>query len=263
MENISKSYGEKILFTDISFSIADKQRIGIIGVNGTGKSTLLKIIAGMEEADQGKVIHANGFRVQYLAQNPLFDHQSTVLENVFLGDSPLMQLLREYEQSIAELEADPLNEQKQGRLLSLQQRMDAMNAWEASTQAKAVLTRLGIQNYHQSVSQLSGGQRKRVAMASALIHPADLLILDEPTNHIDNETVEWLEEYLSRFNGALLLVTHDRYFLNRVTNRMIELDRGKLYSYTGNYEYFLEKNQNEKRGNLLRNQSVKIFLDEN
>lgn len=261
VENLSKSYGEKVLFDNISFHIAEQQRIGLIGVNGTGKSSLLKIIAGLDTADSGKVIHASRFHVEYLPQNPSFDEDSSVLEQVFYGDSPLIQLLREYEQALADLELAAHDEKKQARLFSVQSKMDAADAWESNTQAKMILTRLGLHDFTQKVSELSGGQRKRVAMARALIQPADLLILDEPTNHIDNETVEWLEEHLSRYKGALLLVTHDRYFLDRVTNRTFELDGGKLYSYEGNYATFLEKKaereENEaaaesKRQNLLR-----------
>lgn len=261
VENLSKEYGEKVLFDQISFHIAEQERIGLIGVNGTGKSSLLAILAGKETPDSGKVMHANSFRVEYLPQNPAFDENSTVLEQVFYGDSPLIQLLREYEQALADLQKAPDDTARQERLITLQNRMDAQDAWESSTQAKTVLTRLGIHDFSQKVSELSGGQRKRVAMARALIQPADLLILDEPTNHIDSETVEWLEEYLSRYKGALLLVTHDRYFLDRVTNRIFELDGGKLYAYEGNYATFLEKKaermENEaaaesKRQNLLR-----------
>ena len=261
VENLSKGYGEKVLFDNISFHIAEQQRIGLIGVNGTGKSSLLKIIAGLDTADSGKVVHANHFRVEYLPQNPSFEEDSSVLDQVFYGDSPLIQLLREYEQAVADLQSAPDDEKKQARMFSVQTRMDAADAWESNTQAKMILTQLGLHDFSQQVGELSGGQRKRVAMARALIQPADLLILDEPTNHIDNETVEWLEEYLSRYKGALLLVTHDRYFLDRVTNRTFELDGGKLYSYEGNYATFLEKKaereENEaaaesKRQNLLR-----------
>lgn len=261
VENLSKSYGEKRLFENISFHIAEQQRIGLIGVNGTGKSSLLKIIAGLDTPDSGKIIHANRFVVEYLPQNPSFDEDSNVLDQVFYGDSPLIQLLRDYEMALADLQESPLDEKKQARVLALQGRMDAADAWESNTQAKMILTQLGIHDFSQPIRELSGGQRKRVAMARALIQPADLLILDEPTNHIDNETVEWLEEYLSRYKGALLLVTHDRYFLDRVTNRTFELDRGQLYSYEGNYATFLEKKaereENEaaaesKRQNLLR-----------
>ncbi|WNC16803.1 ABC-F family ATP-binding cassette domain-containing protein [Brevibacillus brevis] len=261
VENLSKSYGEKVLFDHISFHIAEQQRIGLIGVNGTGKSSLLKIITGLEAPDSGKIVHANRFHVEYLPQNPGFAEDSSVLDQVFYGDSPLMQLLREYEAALADLQSSPDDEQKQKRVFALQSKMDAADAWESNTQAKMILTQLGIRDFTQKVSELSGGQRKRVAMARALITPADLLILDEPTNHIDNETVEWLEEYLARYKGALLLVTHDRYFLDRVTNRTFELDKGKLYSYEGNYATFLEKKaereENEaaaesKRQNLLR-----------
>ncbi len=261
VEGVSKSFGEKVLFQDISFAIPEGQRIGVIGVNGTGKSTLLKIIAGKETADSGKVIHPGQYRIEYLPQTPEFDQTSTVLDQVFYGDSPLMRAIRGYEKAVLELAQDPHNEQKQRQLLHFQQQMDASDAWDANTQAKSILTRLGITQFQQAVGELSGGQRKRVAMARALIQPADLLILDEPTNHIDNETVEWLEEYLSRFKGSLLLVTHDRYFLDRVTNRILEIDRGKLYSYEGNYSVFLEKKaereeqeaaSESKRQNLLR-----------
>lgn len=261
VEQLSKSYGEKVLFDDISFHIAESQRIGLIGINGTGKSSLLQIIAGLETADSGKIVHANRFQSVYLPQNPVFDERGTVLEQVFHGDSPLMQVLRDYELALANLEASSEDERRQKHLFAVQQRMDALNAWDAGTNAKTVLTRLGITNFQQPIGQLSGGQKKRVAMARALIQPADLLILDEPTNHIDNETVEWLEQYLARYKGALLMVTHDRYFLDRVTNRTFELDRGKLYSYEGNYASFLEKkaereereqSMESKRQNLLR-----------
>ncbi|MCY9692982.1 ABC-F family ATP-binding cassette domain-containing protein [Paenibacillus alginolyticus] len=259
--NITKTFGDKVLFDDISFTVNEKQRIGLIGVNGTGKSTLLKLLAGLETADRGKLVHANHFRVEYLPQNPEFDPNSTVLEQVFHGDTPLMKTLRDYELALADLELDASNVKKQTRLFSAQSRMDEQGAWEASTLAKTVLMKLGISEFDKPVGQLSGGQRKRVAMARVLIQPADLLILDEPTNHIDNETAIWLEEFLSKWRGALLLVTHDRYFLERVTSRILELDRGKIYSYEGNYEWFLEKkaermeseaSSEDKRQNLLR-----------
>lgn len=261
VEDLYKSYGEKVLFDGIHFQINEKERIGLVGVNGTGKSTLLKIMAGLESTERGKLIHANHFHVEYLPQNPSFDSDSTVLEQVFYGDTPMMQALREYEWALAELQRAPEDEKRQTKLFAAQQRMDATGAWDASTTAKTVLTRLGIRDFGQKVGTLSGGQRKRVAMARALIQPADLLILDEPTNHIDHETVQWLEEFLAKWRGALLLVTHDRYFLDRVTNRIFELDRGKLYSYEGNYAAFLEKKaerlereaaEEDKRQNLLR-----------
>lgn len=261
VEQLTKTYGEKVLFDQIDFQINEKERIGLVGVNGTGKSTLLRILAGEEPIEQGKLIHSNQFHVEYLPQQPEFDPESTVLEQVFHGNSPLMQTLREYEWALAELDLYPNDEKKLAKLFEAQQRMDALQAWDANTTAKTVLTQLGIREFGRKVGTLSGGQRKRVAMARALITPADLLILDEPTNHIDHETVEWLEEFLSKWKGSLLLVTHDRYFLDRVTNRIFELDRGKLFSYEGNYASFLEKKadrlereaaEEDKRQNLLR-----------
>ncbi|GIP32689.1 ABC-F family ATP-binding cassette domain-containing protein [Paenibacillus sp. J2TS4] len=260
-EHLSKSYGDKILFNKIGFTISEKQRIGLIGVNGTGKSTLLKIVSGLEAADEGEVIHARQFRVEYLPQNPEFDEEITVLDYLYKGDNPIMQAVRDYEGALYELEQNPEAEASQKRLFQAQARMDSTNAWEAGTQAKTILTRLGISEFHKPASLLSGGQRKRVALAAALIQPADLLILDEPTNHIDNETVEWLEEYLTKYRGALLLVTHDRYFLDRVTDTIFEISQGKLYSYEGNYAVYLEKKADRqeqeasseaKRQNLLR-----------
>ncbi|MDP7977858.1 ABC-F family ATP-binding cassette domain-containing protein [Bacillus sp. WLY-B-L8] len=261
VENVSKSYGDKPLFNGLSFSIAEGQRAGIIGVNGTGKSTLLKIIAGAEIPDTGEMTHTRGYTISYLSQQPDFKENLTVLEQVFHGDTPLIRLLREYEQTLLNLEKNPTSEKAQESLFAVQQRMDAMNAWEANANAKSLLTKLGITDFSAEVGNLSGGQKKRIAMAQCFIQTPDLLILDEPTNHLDHETVEWLEEYLSRYTGSVLLVTHDRYFLNRVTNRIFELDNGKLYSYEGNYGAFLEAKalreeqeiaQEAKRQNLYR-----------
>lgn len=261
VEELTKSYGDKVLFDRISFAVAEKQRIGLIGVNGTGKSTLLKVVAGLDSAEAGQVLHSRNYRVEYLPQNPVFDESSSVLDYLFKGDSPAMRAVRQYESALYALEAAPDDEAKQNGLFQAQAQMDAASAWDAGTQAKTILSKLGIREYTRAISLLSGGQRKRVALAGALIQPADLLILDEPTNHIDNETVEWLEEYLSKMGSALLLVTHDRYFLDRVTNRIFELTRGKLYEYEGNYAFYLEKkadreereaSMEEKRKNLLR-----------
>ncbi|MEI4802132.1 ABC-F family ATP-binding cassette domain-containing protein [Bacillus sp. NPDC077411] len=261
VENVSKSYGDKPLFNGLSFSITEGQRAGIIGVNGTGKSTLLKIIAGAEIPDTGEMTHTRGYTISYLSQQPDFKENLTVLEQVFHGDTPLIRLLREYEQTLLNLEKNPASEKAQEALFAVQQRMDAMNAWEANANAKSLLTKLGITDFSAEVGNLSGGQKKRVAMAQCFIQTPDLLILDEPTNHLDHETVEWLEEYLSRYTGSVLLVTHDRYFLDRVTNRIFELDNGKLYSYEGNYGAFLEAKalreeqemaQEAKRQNLYR-----------
>ncbi|MGM0806563.1 MAG: ABC-F family ATP-binding cassette domain-containing protein [Bacillota bacterium] len=261
VENLYKTYGEKTLFDDITFSISDKQRIGLIGPNGTGKSSLLKAIAGFEPAERGTLSHANTFQIEYVAQEPELNEELSVLDQIYFGDSLIMKTMREYEQALLDLESDPSNEKKLKRLMNSQQKMDENEAWEANTIAKTVLTKLGLRDFSRQVKHLSGGQKKRVAIAKALIQPADLLILDEPTNHLDNETVEWLETFLGNYKGALLMVTHDRYFLNRVTNNIFELDNGKLYVYEGNYETYLEKKaereeialQNEdKRQNTLR-----------
>ena len=261
VENLSKSFGDKTLFNNITFSVAEKQRIGIIGVNGTGKSTLLKILAGIEPSDAGDIVKPKSYNIEYLAQNPEFEGNGTILDEIFYGDTPLIRLLKKYEEALIALQKDPLNERKQDTLFKLQQEMDAMNAWDANTQAKSILTKLGLEDHSQNVGQLSGGQKKRVAIARSLIQPADLLILDEPTNHLDIETIEWLEEYITRYPGAILLITHDRYFLDRVTNGIFELEQGNLYSYEGNYSTFLEAKaireeieaaNEDKRQNLLR-----------
>lgn len=261
VENLYKTYGEKVLFDHISFTISEKQRIGLIGVNGTGKSTLLKIIACLESPEEGQITTSNSFRVQYLPQDPTLDDELTVLDQIYYGDSDIMRVLRDYEQALNELETDLSNATKQKRLTVMQQKMDEQGAWDAMTSAKTVLSRLGVTDYSRAIKELSGGQKKRVALAQALIQPADLLILDEPTNHLDHGTIEWLEGYLSQSHITLLVVTHDRYFLNRVANRILELDQGKLYSYEGNYEVFLEKKaereeqalaSESKRQNLLR-----------
>ncbi len=240
VENLGKSYGEKTLFRHLSFTIKEQERIGIIGINGTGKSTLLKIIAGAEAADEGQITHSKDYTIGYLSQHPDFQEHFTVLEQVFHRDTPLIRLLRDYELALAELTKHPLDEKRQERLFFCQQQMDAMNAWEANANAKAILTKLGIDDMTKRIGELSGGQKRRVALAQALIEAPDLLILDEPTNHLDYEAIRWLEEYLARYQGAVLFVTHDRYFLDRVTNRIFELDRGTLYTYTGNYASFLE-----------------------
>lgn len=263
IENLAKSYGDKVLFKNITFGIDEGEKIGLIGVNGTGKSTFLKVIAGLETPDAGKIIMGNSVQIAYLPQNPEFDAEATVLEQVFKGNAPEMKLLREYEQVLNQVQKQPSNSIWEKRLLSLTEQMDASNVWQLESDAKTILTKLGIADYSALVTTLSGGQRRRVVLASALINPADLLILDEPTNHIDNETVVWLEQYLAKRKGALLMVTHDRYFLDRVTNRIIEFDKGNMYSYEGNYSKFLEmkvereeqeKASERKRQNILRNE---------
>ena len=260
LENISKSYSEKKLLEDISLGINDKEKIGLIGVNGTGKSTLLKIIAGAQIPDDGTITKANKVRIEYLPQNPYYDENATVLEQVFKGTCEEMKIIGDYQDVLDKINKS-YDEKLNDRLLKLQEKMDALNLWDLESSAKTVLTKLGIKDFNQKVKELSGGQRKRVSLASALITPCELLILDEPTNHLDNDTIDWLETYLNSFKGSILMITHDRYFLDRVTNRILELDKGILYSYEGNYSVFLEKKMNRlqlaesmeaKRQNLLR-----------
>ncbi|WP_053957651.1 ABC-F family ATP-binding cassette domain-containing protein [Inediibacterium massiliense] len=246
VENISKSYGEKILFENISFSIGDTDKIGLIGVNGTGKSSLLKIIAGYDVADTGKVHMPSKMAIEYLSQNPEFDPNATILEQVFKSDSQIMNVIRDYENILEEISQNPDDSTLQKKLLYLTDNMNAQDAWEIENQVKTILTKLGIHNFHQKIETLSGGQKKRVALASALISPCDLLILDEPTNHMDHDTIDWLEKYLTNRTGSLLMITHDRYFLDRVVNKTLELDDGKIYSYIGNYSQFIEKKLERK-----------------
>ncbi|MDH2336447.1 ABC-F family ATP-binding cassette domain-containing protein [Clostridium perfringens] len=261
LENISKSYSEKILANNVSLGINEGEKIGLIGVNGTGKSSFLKIVAGVEEPDEGTVTKGNRVRIEYLAQTPDYDDNATVLEQVFKGNSEKMRILREYEELLEKIDKGEVKENDSERLIKLQGKIDALNLWDMESEAKNVLTKLGITNFEEKVGNLSGGQKKRIMLAAALITPCELLILDEPTNHLDNETISWLEEYLNSRKGALLMITHDRYFLDRVTNRILELDRGRLFSYDGNYSVFLEKKMEriaiekaseEKRQNLMR-----------
>src|SRR5699024_9716986 len=259
--NLYKAYGEKTLLGGVSCTITERERMGLIGVNGTGKSSFLKIIAGIDAPDKGSISHAKDYRIEYLAQEPELDLALSVIEQIYYGDAPIMKTMRQYEQALIRLEHDATDEKVQSNVLQMQQKMDEQAAWEANAAAKKILTKLGITTFDQAIGELSGGQKKRVAIAKALIQPADLLILDEPTNHLDHEAVEWLENHLASYPGALLLVTHDRYFLNRVTNRIFELDQGELYTYEGNYELFLEmkaerealeRSYEEKHRNLLR-----------
>lgn len=260
-ENLTKTYGEKVLFSNISIGLDENDKIGIVGINGTGKTSLIKIIAGLEQADEGTVVKGNSVRIEYLPQDPELVSENTVLTEVFKGNTPIMTVLREYERILVQSAAQPQTEQEKSRLRQLSEEIEALDGWQVESNAKTVLTQLGIIDFSAPVGSLSGGQRRRVALASALITPCDLLILDEPTNHIDTDTIAWLEQYLGRRKGALLMVTHDRYFLDRVANRIVEVEGGRLYSYQGNYTKFLElkaereereEGSERKRQNLLR-----------
>lgn len=253
IEGLTKSFGDRVLFSDISFGLSEGERVGLIAKNGTGKTTLLNIIAGDESYDAGTITFRNDLCVGYLRQLPVFDPETTVLQACLSADSEVAQTVREYE--LALLHNDT------SRLESLITRMEQFKAWDYEQRVKQILSRLKINDFEQPMGQLSGGQQKRVALANVLIAEPDLLILDEPTNHLDLDMTEWLEEYLAHSRVSLLMVTHDRYFLDRVCNRIVELDVRALYSYKGNYSYYIEKRQEridahnaevDRANNLLR-----------
>lgn len=259
-EQISKAYGEKVLFENISFSLSQGQKVGLIARNGSGKTTLMNIISGIDQPDQGQCSYRNGLRISSLAQEPVFDPEHTVAQALLHDDNELTLTIRHYE----ELLQHPSLQDHDKQLQQIIERMDALQAWDYETRMKQVLSQLKINNLWQKTAELSGGQIKRLALAQILIDEADLVLLDEPTNHLDVEMIEWLENYLARKKMTLLLVTHDRYFLDTVCNEILELENGNLYSYKGNYSYFLEKkqerelaqaSQTEKAVNLLRRES--------
>lgn len=243
LQSVKKDFGIKEILKDANFSLDPTDKVGLIGTNGSGKSTLLKMIAGLEPIDDGEILVNSGARIVYLPQQPDLDESRTVLEQVFADSGEQMALVREYEElsdKLAHAEGDD-STQLMSRLSAVMQRMDASDAWEVETNAKIILTKLGIEDFEARIGSLSGGYRKRIALAAALLSEPDVLLMDEPTNHLDALSVEWLQSYLNRFRGAILLITHDRYFLDRVTNRIIEIDRGDIYTYAGNYSYYLEK----------------------
>ena len=263
IENFTKSYGEKVLFDGVNFSMDAGDKVGIVGVNGTGKSTFLKAVAGLIPVDAGEITTMRGLRIEYLAQDKVFEPENTVLMEVFRGMSPLMQALRGYELAMAAVEKNPHDKEAQQEIMRHTAVIDEHDGWQLEGAAKMVLTKLGIRDYTAKAGTLSGGEQKRLALATALIQPCDLLILDEPTNHLDSETIGWLEEYLRAFKGAILMVTHDRYFLDNTSTKILELDKGSAYTYTGNYSEYLEQkaarlereqSTEAKRQNFLRNE---------
>lgn len=253
VDGLTKSFGDLVLFENITFGVAQGQKIGLIAKNGSGKTTLLNIIAGKEDYDEGSIVFRNDLRVGYLEQAPHYPEGLTVLQACFYSQNETVRLLAEYEQALMDNDTDKLN--------SLLERMDSLKAWDYEQRAKQILGELKIHNLEQKVESLSGGQLKRVALANVLITEPELIILDEPTNHLDLEMTEWLEDYLNRSTISILMVTHDRYFLDRVCSEIIEIDRKQIYQYKGNYSYYLEKRQEridaqnaevERASNLLR-----------
>lgn len=231
VDNLKSTYGEKVLFNDISFLITEGDRIGIIGVNGSGKTSLLNAISGKKPADAGTITKQNDYTIGYLAQDPYLDDHSLLMDAILSGDQPVFQTVRQYAYALRKYGEQPTDEKVAQNFEKAQDAMDRDDAWTTESQVKTILTQLHMPELHKKVSELSGGQRKRVGLAQVLIQEPDLLILDEPTNHLDFDSISWLEKYLAAYKGAVLVVTHDRYFLDAVTTRIFELSFGDLYEY--------------------------------
>ena len=255
VDQLTKSFGDRVLFSDLSFSIERGQKVGLIAPNGTGKSTLMRILLGLEPQDSGTVVYERDLRRAYLPQLPELTHQGTILEACFSPYEPVAQLTLSWERAVAEGDSRRMEE--------LLPEMEAQGAWDYEQRAKEILGALGLHELTKPITKLSGGEAKRVALAGALISQPDLLLLDEPTNHLDLASIEWLEDYLSRSTMGLLLITHDRYFLDRVCNQIIELDAGMLYRYKGNYDYYLTKRQERhEQAEALRQRALNLYRRE-
>jgi ATP-binding cassette subfamily F protein uup len=261
VDNLEKAYGDRTLFEGVDFVLNDGEKAGIVGVNGAGKSTLMRILAGGEEPDDGETLYHDGMRLEYLSQRPEMSDGYTALEQVLAEGPHEFEVVRAYEEVSRQLEANPGDRELLDEMTDLSAKMDRVDGWSLEQDAKAMLDRVGIRDFNAPIANMSGGQKKRVALARALMRPSDLLMMDEPTNHLDVETVEWLEGYLKARSGGLLLITHDRYFLDRVTGVIFEVAEENVFRYDGNYSYYLEKKaerqelarkREEKRKNLAR-----------
>ncbi|MCY1618966.1 ABC-F family ATP-binding cassette domain-containing protein [Staphylococcus pettenkoferi] len=260
IEHLNKSYADKVIFDDLNLSISEGERIGLVGINGTGKSSLLKVIAGIDDDYQAEISHPNNYRIRYSSQKQVFNESMTVFEAVLATNTPTLQVIREYEQAVQRY-SETQSEDDFKTMMRAQEQMDAHEAWDYSAEIKTILSKLGITETSKQVKDLSGGQQKRVGLAKTLIEQPDLLLLDEPTNHLDFESINWLINYVKQYPHTVLFVTHDRYFLNEVSTRIIELDRGKLQGYPGNYEDYIamraenemqEQKQQEKQKSLYK-----------
>src|SRR5690554_6356394 len=236
VENISKAYGERVLFEDLSFGINKDQKIAFVAKNGTGKTSILKIITGEDTPDSGQVIMRKEIKMAFLSQEPKLNPELTIEESIFASDNMVLKVIEQYEKALE----NPEDEEAFQKAFD---KMDLHNAWDFETQYKQILFKLKLEDLKLKVKNLSGGQKKRLALAIILLNKPDLLILDEPTNHLDLEMIEWLEDYFAKENITLFMVTHDRFFLERVCNEIIELDNGKIYQYKGNYSYYLQKKE--------------------
>ncbi len=263
IEGLSHATGAKVLFEQVDFSIIDENKIGLIGRNGNGKSTFLRVMAGLLDPDKGKITKPSNYQIGYLNQDPDLNLEANVIETVFDGTTPIMNAVRTYEKAMVALTDDPENERIQKEFTKAQQAMDTQDAWNADSSAKRILSILGIHDMNKKIGEMSGGQQKRVALAQVLIQTPDLLILDEPTNHLDFEMITWLENYLKSYKGALLVVTHDRYFLDRIVTEIVELTDGRLDKYPGNYQaYVMEKARREEEQEATSHKASKLFKQE-
>ncbi len=261
--NASKSFGERTLFKDVSFTINENDRIGLLGLNGVGKTTLLDGLVNNEDLNSIEIDKPKDYKINYLTQQPELDEDLSVIDSVFAGENPLFKLIRKYEQSLLKFNSHPDDDQIQSEFFELQEKMNAADAWQMESDVKAILNKLGITELDKLVKELSGGQQRRVALAQTLISDADLLILDEPTNHLDYQAIDWLEGYLNKFKGSVMFVTHDRYFLNKVANRIFELEHQNVTEYAGNYEKYLQqKAANEATMAAVQQHKTQLYKKE-
>ena len=263
VDHLKKTYGAKTLLADVSFIINEGEHVGLIGQNGTGKSSLLNILAGIDEAESGTITCSNDFRIGYLSQNPSLNPEHTVFEAIYQSDNPLLRLVHDYEWSVEKLQQHPQDEKYLKQFEALEQKMNQVDGWQYEVKIKSILQHVGIEDIHQQIATLSGGQKKRVGLAKVLMEEPDLLLLDEPTNHLDMQAIQWLEQYLASYKGSLLLVTHDRYFLERVVDHMFELTQGRIEAYDGNYQSYLEqKSQREQIAQKMSHKQQRLYQQE-